>query len=279
MPAPAPAAARPNRTRYWVDSRLQGLSLLCADFSSHEYPPHCHEALVVAVTEAGGAEVKSRGRVEQAEPAALFVFNPAEPHAGWMGCSRRWRYRGFYLAQPALGLLQRRLGQEALPYVTRNRIADPALVAGFRRLHRALETPDEGFLADELLVRCFARLRRHSGAPRPPLPPRDAVLLRRAKEIMRERHAEPLLLEEIAAALGLSTFQLIAFFRRTIGLTPHAYLVQLRLNSACRALKRGVPLAAAATGAGFYDQAALSKHFRRRFGMTPRQFARANAAA
>ncbi len=47
-----------------------------ADFTTHEYPPHIHEALVVAVTENGGSVVKSRGQVEEATPSTLFVFNP-----------------------------------------------------------------------------------------------------------------------------------------------------------------------------------------------------------
>lgn len=64
-------------------------------------------------------------------------------------------------------------------------------------------------------------------------------------------------------------------FRRTTGLTPHAYLTQMRLNMACRHLRRGLPLADVAAASGFYDQSALSKHFKRRFGITPLQFARA----
>jgi len=43
-----------NRSVYWNDARIVGLSCLCADFTDHAYSPHSHDALVVAVTEAGG---------------------------------------------------------------------------------------------------------------------------------------------------------------------------------------------------------------------------------
>jgi len=66
-----------NLTQYWWDRHLSGLSLLRADFTTHEYPPHTHEALVVAVTEQGGSMIRSRGQVEPAHAATLFVFNPA----------------------------------------------------------------------------------------------------------------------------------------------------------------------------------------------------------
>ncbi|NJO33720.1 MAG: hypothetical protein HC869_11825, partial [Rhodospirillales bacterium] len=67
-----------------------------AFFTTHEFPLHTHEAFVVAVTETGGSMVKSRGHIEQAHHEALFVFNPGEPHAGWMGPQLgHWRYRSF----------------------------------------------------------------------------------------------------------------------------------------------------------------------------------------
>ncbi|MFI5023054.1 MAG: helix-turn-helix domain-containing protein [Alphaproteobacteria bacterium] len=266
-----------NFSRYWWDRHVPGLSLLRADFTTHEYPPHSHEAFVVAVTETGGSIIKSRGRVEEARASTLFVFNPAEPHAGWMGRSARWRYRGLYLAQGAIDEVARGLGIEEVPYFTRNRFTDADLIGGFLALHKALEEGSDGLRERELLIGCCGRLfaRHGSGGGRIELPPRDRSLLLRAVELMRARHAEPLRLEELARAIGLTTFQLIGLFRRTTGLTPHAYLTQLRLNMACRHLRRGFPLADVAAASGFYDQSALSKHFKRRFGITPLQFARA----
>ena len=84
------------------DARIAGLSCLCADFTDHAYAPHSHDALVVAVTEAGGSEFRSRGEAHEAAASALLVFNPAEPHSGRMARSRRWRYRGLYLDGAAL---------------------------------------------------------------------------------------------------------------------------------------------------------------------------------
>jgi AraC-like DNA-binding protein len=95
---------------------------------------------------------------------------------------------------------------------------------------------------------------------------------------MQAEYAHELNLEELAAEVGLTTFQLIGLFKRTVGLTPHAYLTQLRLGIACRQLRRARPLADIATTVGFYDQSALTNHFKRCYGITPLQFARAAAA-
>ena len=269
-----------NSTRYWWDRHLSGLSLLCADFTTHEYPPHVHEALVVAVTEEGGSVIRSRGQVEEAHPSTLFVFNPAEPHAGWMGWSNRWQYRSMYLTQAALDQVAAGLGIESVPYFTRNMFDDPDLIAGFLAMHHAIEEGRDVFYERELLIGSFGKLfQRHgSGRDRIKAAPRDRVPLARAIDRMQAEYDTELRLEDLAQHVGLTTFQLIGLFKRTVGLAPHAYLTQIRLGAACRHLRHSPALAEVAATVGFYDQSALNKHFKRCYGITPLQFARAAAA-
>ncbi|WP_199088799.1 AraC family transcriptional regulator [Bosea sp. ASV33] len=266
-----------NSSRYWRDPRVPGLSCLVADFTSHDYAPHSHEAFVVAVTEAGGAEFKSRGRADEAKASTLLVFNPDEPHSGRMGWSQRWIYRGFYLTSPAIETLKTALGLDATAYFTRNSLHDPDLIDAFLGLHRILDEGNDPLEERELLVRSFgALIRRHAaGEPGLTLPTRDQVKAARIREIMRARHAEELTLEQLGTEVGLNPFQLIALFKRSTGLTPHAYLTQLRLKTAIAALGRGATIAAAALDAGFYDQSALTRHFKRAYGITPLQWVRA----
>jgi len=155
----------------------------------------------------------------------------------------------------------------------------PDLIAHFLALHRALEAGDDAMRSRELLIGGFGRLfRRHgSGGGRIDPAPRDRARLAVADALMRARHAEALKLDDIAAAAGLTAFQLIGLFRRTTGLTPHAYLTQLRLGAACRLLRHRTPPAECAAEVGFYDQSALNKHFKRCYGITPLQFQKAAA--
>jgi len=147
-------------------------------------------------------------------------------------------------------------------------------------MHCALEEGRDVFGERELLVGTFGKLfQRHgSGRDRIKLPPTDRQLLLRVTERMRAEYATNLQLEDLAEGVGLTTFQLIGLFKRTVGLTPHAYLTQIRLNIACRHLRHGAVLADVAAAVGFYDQSALNKHFKRCYGITPLQFAKAAAA-
>jgi AraC-like DNA-binding protein len=276
--------ARPdtkNTTKYWWDKHVSGLSLMHADFTSHDFAPHTHDAFVIAVTELGGARIKSRGVTEVALSSGLFVSNPEEPQSSWMGDSPRWRYRSMYLTQAAIDVVAEGLGIESVPYFTRNIFPDADLVSGFASLHRSLEAGADRFREHELLISAFGHLfgRRGSGGDRIEPAPRDRVLVHRIVDLMRQQFAENLLLGDLAATAGLSVFQLIGLFKRTIGTTPHVYLTHVRLNAACSRLRLGDSIAEAAIAAGFCDQSGLTKHFKRCYGITPLQFAKAAASA
>src|SRR6185437_16861028 len=127
-----------NVTRYWQDESLKGLSLLHAELADQEFPPHVHEALVVVVTEEGGASVRCGGRGETAEPASMLVCNPGEPHSGSMAASRLWRYRGLYFEARALDALRSVLALSHQPYFRRGALADPGRAHAVLTLHGAM---------------------------------------------------------------------------------------------------------------------------------------------
>jgi AraC-like DNA-binding protein len=263
-----------NHAEYRRAPSVPGLTLMRADFTTHEFAPHSHDALVIAVTEEGGSEIKSRGAIQRATQGTLFVFNPDEPHAGWMGWSSLWRYRSFYLTQSALDDVASGLGIERIPYFTANLFNDADLISGFLRLHRALERSADALHEEELLIGSFGALfERHGSKPHGIKDaPQDRAKLQRAIERMRQSFAENLPLQALAQDVGLTKFQLIGLFNRGTGLAPHAYLTQLRLRAACRALKSGRSLADAAIDGGFYDQSAMTRHFKRAYGITPLQY-------
>jgi len=269
-----------NTSRYWHVPDLPGMDMLHADFTTHEYAPHVHHSFVIAVTEVGGAEFKSRGRTDIAHQQALLVFNPSEPHSGRMGGSSRWRYRAFYLAEPGIRHLLTTLGIDQTRYFMSNILGDRELIASFLELHRAFDGHREQWDAlrqQELFVHSFGSLFQSHGqaGQRAQGVPADAQVLAPVLELLHDAFAERLTLEQMAAAADLTPFQLIGAFNRTIGLTPHTYLTQLRLRAAIAQLAAGRPLIEAAIASGFYDQSALTKHFKRTFGMTPLQYVRA----
>jgi transcriptional regulator GlxA family with amidase domain len=99
--------------------------------------------------------------------------------------------------------------------------------------------------------------------------------LERAIRFFDQRFAERLTMKEAARVAGLSLDHFVEVFRLAVGCTPHQYLVQCRLRHARQLIAsegyRG-SLAEIALAAGFFDQAHLTRHFRRAFGQSPGQW-------
>ncbi len=98
--------------------------------------------------------------------------------------------------------------------------------------------------------------------------------LRRAETLMQEQFADEITIGGIARDAGISLRQMQDLFRKTHGLSPHAYLTRLRLEQAHLHLKGATcapTVTEAAMLAGFGHLGRFPNTYRRRFGRLPSQ--------
>jgi AraC family transcriptional regulator len=96
-----------------------------------------------------------------------------------------------------------------------------------------------------------------------------------ALAFIHANYARELSLTDIAEAAHLSPFHLARLFKQSLGVSPHQYLIHVRVDSARWLLSAGSgerSLAEVASAVGFADQSHLTRHFKRVTGVTPRQF-------
>ena len=95
-----------------------------------------------------------------------------------------------------------------------------------------------------------------------------------AREHIHANQAEELNLETIAAQAYLSPFHFLRLFKQAFGMTPHQYVLELRLEKARQVLhnrRNDVPLARLALDCGFNEVSSFTKAYKRRFGVLPSQ--------
>lgn len=86
---------------------------------------------------------------------------------------------------------------------------------------------------------------------------------------------EPHSLAALAAGAAMSPWHFLRTFRRFVGMTPHQYLLALRVREAARRLHASDrTIAAVAAECGFGDLSEFNRRFRRIFGATPQGWRR-----
>ena len=94
--------------------------------------------------------------------------------------------------------------------------------------------------------------------------------LARAKDLADARYAEPLTVDDLAGAAGLSRAHFSREFRAAFGESPHAYLLTRRLERAA-ALLRGTDHTAADVcfSVGLSSVGSFTTSFKRAYGVSP----------
>jgi AraC-like DNA-binding protein len=101
---------------------------------------------------------------------------------------------------------------------------------------------------------------------------------RRAKEIMHSRLAARLTIADVARECRLTPSYFAKAFRRTTGMSPHQYLMNLRVREAKGLLLSStLPPAGIAIICGFGDQSYFTRVFSRSAGTSPGAWRRAMA--
>jgi AraC-like DNA-binding protein len=151
-------------------------------------------------------------------------------------------------------------------------------------LHAGLRTGGAGatFLEDRFydLAAALAGLRAEVQAEVDRFPGRRPATreelyrrLHRGRDFLRSCHDQPLTVAQAARVAHLSPYHFHHTFRQAFGQTPMQFLQAQRLVAACRLLATtDRPVTAVCLAIGFESLGTFSGLFRRRFGLSPRQF-------
>lgn len=151
-----------------------------------------------------------------------------------------------------------------------------SLLDAVLRLARLLDTPDEAEVLAPLAMREIhyrvltgelgQRLRELCDADGP------AQRVARAIDLIRNRYAEPLRIEQLASVAHMSASSLHERFKAATAMTPLQFQKQLRLQEARRLmLVDGMEAATACHRVGYESPSQFSREYRRLFGAPPRR--------
>jgi AraC family transcriptional regulator len=247
--------------------------VLCTCGPSDRTYEEQHSWVCIAVVASGTFQYRSASGSELMTPGSLLlgnagqVFECGHEHGAGDRCIS-FRYSPEYFERLAAGAGVRRANFAALklPPLRPLSVTVAYVLSG-------LERPAAW---EELSARIAGDALRLASDSTPAAPSAPAAVARVTRVVRRiEHHPEERLgLADLAREAGLSPYHFLRVFQALTGLTPHHYILRIRLRNAAMRLAspRRSRVLDVALDSGFGDVSNFTRSFRAEFGMTPRTF-------
>lgn len=242
-------------------------------------PRHSHETYVVCLNDVPWtAQYWYRRHWRIVPPRSVSVIPPGEVHAArdLDDLTGPATYRVFYLPPELVRQVGEQLRRRAMTFeFGQPSLVDPGLYLAADRVHRQYEQTEFALAQDcGLLAVLVGLFGRHGRRPvEPPPVPRARPEVARAKAYLLDNLTANVSLADLARVATLSPYHLNRAFGGEVGLPPHAFHIQARIDRAKHLIAAGRPVGEVAQATGFFDQSHLRRHFLRIVGVTPTAYA------
>lgn len=249
-----------------------------ARFGTAPFQRHYHDTYSAGLVLNGVNAFGYRRRSFEIGPGAIGMADPGEVHDGGRA-GIAWAYASIFPGAETMTALAEGLGRSGAPCFQVADVTDRRTAASLLRFFRSVFAASGDDPAETATEALSELILRHADARRQPRPPgADGAVARRALAMIHDRWMEGPSLDALARAAGTSPFAVIRAVRAATGLSPHAYLTQLRLMKAKAQMRAGATIVETAFACGFADQAHMTRAMKQRWGVTPGAFRRAYAA-
>jgi AraC-like DNA-binding protein len=239
------------------------------------YARHSHEVFSIGAITAGQSTYLHEKTSRTVSQGTVVLMNPGAVHACNPIADQPWSYLMLYVDSDWLGRLQSELsgsdtkGFQPLAPVSSE---DPQLYDGLLHLYRTLVDPQLETLHKHCTAIAFFTLMQHRLGSSLPAIDRASHRVQQAAQYIDACFMQPIRLDDICAAANLSASYLIRAFEQRYHMTPHAYLMNRRIQHARQQLRDGRLIAEVAHETGFSDQAHLQREFKKHLAATPGQY-------
>ena len=260
------------------------VELMRTSFQRQVFPKHAHEYFTLGVGLRGTGVLWFRGGNHVRGRDDLVVLRPDEVHTGRPAPgSALLSYLAVHVPESVLAMCAEAHGirRGATANVASEIIRDPAISAELFRVDAAMRTSAltgiDGAAEDAVATALGLLIGRYTDAGRAAATSCDEPrVVQVAREIIDDCYADGARtsLGMLSAMCGVTPFHIVRQFTRVVGLSPHRYLVQVRVRRACALLAGGIQPSFVAAMTGFADQSHLTMHFKRYVGTTPASYQR-----
>ncbi|WP_407310763.1 AraC family transcriptional regulator [Pseudomonas sp. nanlin1] len=263
--------------KFWRDPQLPFIEARWVEDGRQVcYARHSHTVFSIGAVVAGTSTYLHEKTSRTISAGSVVLMNPGEVHACNPIDDQPWSYVMMYVDAQWLAAVQHSdeegNGGQAFQPLAASYCQSPALFRALLALYGQLVDPAQASLPKhEAAVAFFVELQRLLGGAPLALKGVNPKVTRAAKYI-DEHFLQTLRLADICEAANLSEAYLIRAFEQHYHMTPHAYLINRRIQHGQAQLRQGASIAQTALDTGFADQAHFQRVFKKHLAATPGQY-------
>ena len=251
--------------------------------------PHWHDEAELTLIKRGRCTYQIRFETCEAEQGDLLFVPPAALHSLMIPSKSRYESETYVFHMSFLGAntadicAVRYLAPVAaqsllLPcHIRKGHPAHPELMEIFNSINSVYENAAPGYelILKSLLLRTIAVLLPYGKeeSSRPQLQTEHMDKLKLVLEYISEHYAEELSIAQLAKLCFFSEYHFMRFFKKYMGMSCLEYIKDFRLEKASELLSQGeTPVLDASLSSGFPNLSYFYREFKKKYGMTPKQF-------
>jgi AraC-like DNA-binding protein len=239
-------------------------------FSNSNFTKHYHDTYTIGLTYKGVLKAYNANEAYDSYQYSIRINNPGEVH---YGKSEQWSHANFYPTIEIIAdIYEQIFFEKKIPCFQRHIINNPELFAKLHSFFDSYFKGDNELIIETKLIEAisFLILNNTIYTKRYKEIYEDKKIIKDTYELIKDSIDTNFNLETLASNVNLSKYHFIRLFKKEFGITPHAFIINERLNRANSLIKNSnISISEASIQVGFNDQSHFTRNFKKYFGYTP----------
>lgn len=238
---------------------------LCND----NFTKHYHDTYTIGLTYTGVLKSYNAYESYDSYEYSIRINNPGEVHGGK---SKEWSHANFYPSVELLSSIYEEIFYEKkTPYFNRHIIDNKELFFKLHSFFQSYFLKEDSILVESLLIDALSSLVLTNTIYTKNYKEvfEDKRIIKDTYELINDSIDTNFSLDILASNVNLSKYHFLRLFKKEFGLTPHAFIINERLNRANTLIQKGINISQASIEVGFNDQSHFTRNFKKYFGYTP----------
>ena len=239
--------------------------------SSESFDKHYHDTYTIGLTYKGFLKSYNLKQNFASYRYSCRINNPGEIHGG---ISQKWSHLNFY---PKIELLvsiyEQIFLKRKMPIFEKHIIYDKMLFAKLDRFFRSISGSKNFLLIESNLIDALSYLiLNYTSYAKNYCDTFDNKrIIKQTLDFIGDSIGDHITLDLLAKNCSLSKYHFLRVFKKEVGMTPHSFIINERINRANKLLQKGVSISEASLIVGFSDQSHFTRNFKKYFGYTPKK--------